>query len=181
LVIDEVNRADLGKVLGEAIYLFEAAEVGTGDAREVELPHAYQGNRQLRIPENLFVLATMNTADRSIAPIDLAIRRRFAFITVPPNRSVVASQGLEVATAAYDRLADVFVEHASDEAFALMPGHAYFLASDESTFKKRLTFELLPLLDDYLRQGLLGAAAAEMQAVRDSLEDQYSVEADATR
>jgi 5-methylcytosine-specific restriction protein B len=179
LVIDEVNRADLGKVLGEAIYLFEADEVGGKNAREVELPHEYNGSRVLRIPENLFVLATMNTADRSIAPVDLAIRRRFAFVTVPPDRSAVADRGLELAINAYDRLADVFVEHASDEALALMPGHAYFLAPDEPTFKRRVIFELIPLLDDYLRQGLLGSAAAELQAVRDSLADQHSLDASA--
>jgi hypothetical protein len=67
------------------------------------------------------------------------------------------------------------VEHASDEALGLMPGHAYYLAPDDAAFRKRLTFELLPLVDDYLRQGLLGSAAAELQAVRDRLEDQFSV------
>ncbi|HEV8358652.1 MAG TPA: AAA family ATPase [Gemmatimonadales bacterium] len=177
LVIDEVNRADLGKVLGEAIYLFEADEVGGQNAREVELPHSFNGKRTLRIPENLYVLATMNTADRSIAAVDLAIRRRFAFVAVPPNRSAVVEQGLESAVQCFDRLADVFVEHASDEALALMPGHAYFLAGDEASLRRRMTFEVIPLLDDYLRQGLLGSAAAELQAVRDSLADQYSVDA----
>lgn len=176
LIIDEVNRADLGKVLGEAIYLFEADEVGTEAAREVVLPHSYKGSRTLKIPETLFVLATMNTADRSIAPLDLAIRRRFAFVTIPPDRGVVARQELIAATSAYDRVAEVFVEHASDEALGLMPGHAYYLAADDKAFRRRLTFELLPLLDDYLRQGLLGAAAAELQAVRDALEDQFSSE-----
>jgi 5-methylcytosine-specific restriction protein B len=174
LVIDEVNRADLGKVLGEAIYLFEAGEVGGKDARVVELPHPHEGTSSFQIPENLFVLATMNTADRSIAAVDLAIRRRFAFVNVPPDRSVVAGRGVEPALAAFDRLTDMFVEHASDEALALMPGHAYYLADDELHFKKRVTFDLIPLLDDYLRQGLLGSAATELQAVRDSLADQYS-------
>ena len=173
LVIDEVNRADLGKVLGEAIYLFEAGEVGGANARVVELPHPNDGQRAFKIPGGLYVLATMNTADRSIAAVDLAIRRRFAFVAVPPDRSVVADQGLELALNAFDRLADVFVEHASDEALALMPGHAYFLAGDAAVFGKRVRFELIPLLDDYLRQGLLGAAAGELQAVRDSLADQY--------
>ena len=86
LVIDEVNRADLGKVLGEAIYLFEAGEVGGERARQVELPHAIDGERRFSIPENLYILATMNTADRSIASMDLAIRRRFAFVDI--HRSV---------------------------------------------------------------------------------------------
>ena len=179
LVIDEVNRADLGKVLGEAIYLFEADEVGGEDAREVELPHAYNGSSVLRIPESLFVLATMNTADRSIAPVDLAIRRRFAFITMPPDRSAVVDRGIGSAIRAFDQLADVFVEHASDDSLALMPGQAYFLADDEVAFSKRVVFELIPLLDDYLLQGLLGPAAAELQAVRDSLADQHSVHASA--
>jgi 5-methylcytosine-specific restriction protein B len=175
LVIDEVNRADLGKVLGEAIYLFEADEVGGDTAREVELPHSYRGKKQFRIPETLFVLATMNTADRSIAPVDLAIRRRFAFVIVPPDRSVVAARGVEAAITAFDRLTDIFVEHASDEALGLIPGHAYFLAANESDFTKRVVFELVPLLDDYLRQGLLGSAAAELQAVRDSLADEHAL------
>jgi 5-methylcytosine-specific restriction protein B len=171
LTIDELNRADLGKVLGEAIYLFEPGEVGGDKARRIRLPHAVNGQHEFQLPDTLFVLGTMNTADRSIANIDLAIRRRFAFVTVPPDRTVVAAQELPEATAAFDRIADVFVEHASDEAFGLMPGHAYFLAPDRDAFRQRVRFEIIPLLDDYLRQGLMGAAGPELQAVRDGLED----------
>ena len=179
LVIDEVNRADLGKVLGEAIYLFEPGEVGGENAREVELPHPHNGTRTLKLPANLYVLATMNTADRSIASVDLAIRRRFAFVTMPPDRAAVVSRNLEVAIDTFDRIADVFTEHASDDALALMPGHAYFLADDEATFRRRVQFDLIPLLDDYLRQGFLGSAAAELQAVRDSLADRFGIDATA--
>jgi 5-methylcytosine-specific restriction protein B len=171
LVIDEVNRADLGKVLGEAIYLFEAGEVGGEGARQVELPHAVDKERHFSIPENLYVLATMNTADRSIASIDLAIRRRFAFISVPPSRAVVANQGLALGTQVFDWLSDVFVEHAPDDALDLMPGHAYFLAKSEAELRQRFRYELLPLLDEYLRQGFLGSAASELHAVRDRIDD----------
>jgi len=171
LVIDEINRADLGKVLGEAIYLFEAAEVGGQLARRVRLPHAVDGVTEFCLPENLFVLATMNTADRSIASMDLAVRRRFAFVTVPPERSVVASQGLELAIRAFDRLSDVFVEHAPGDALHLLPGHAYFLAKNDAEFRQRLRFEIIPLIDEYLQQGLLGPASTELHAVRDTLED----------
>jgi 5-methylcytosine-specific restriction protein B len=171
LVIDEINRADLGKVLGEAIYLFEAEEVGGPHAREVELPHAVDGERRFSIPENLYVLATMNTADRSIAAMDLAVRRRFAFVTIPPQRSVVADQALPLAVDIFDRLTDVFVEHAPDDALDLLPGHAYFLARSEAELLKRFHYELLPLLDEYLRQGLLGPAGNELHAVRDIVED----------
>jgi 5-methylcytosine-specific restriction enzyme B len=175
LVIDEVNRADLGKVLGEAIYLFEAGEVGGAHARQVELPHPVGGERLFSLPENLYVLATMNTADRSIASIDLAVRRRFAFVTIPPERAVLVNQGLSLATDIFDRLTDVFVEHSPDDALDLIPGHAYFLAKNDAELRDRFRYELLPLLDEYLRQGFLGPASSELSAVRDEIEDIVSV------
>jgi len=177
LVIDEVNRADLGKVLGEAIYLFEAAEIGGDRARRVKLPHAVDGETTFSLPRGLYVLATMNTADRSIATMDLAIRRRFAFVNMVPERAVVASQELPLATETFDRLSDVFVEHAPEDALDLLPGHAYFLAANEKELKNRFRHELLPLLDDYLRQGLLGPAAAELNAVRDFIQDAIEAKA----
>lgn len=171
LVIDEVNRADLGKVLGEAIYLFEVGEIGGERARTVELPHSVDGKSTLQIPPNLFVIATMNTADRSIASMDLAVRRRFAFVTMLPEREVVAAQKLELATRVFDMVSAVFVEHAPGDALQLLPGHAYFIAATEEQFIERMRYELLPLLDEYLQQGLVGAAAGELHAVRDEIED----------
>lgn len=171
LVIDEVNRADLGKVLGEAIYLFEPGEVGGEHARRVRLPHAVDGENELQLPENLYVLATMNTADRSIASMDLAIRRRFAFMRLPPNRDVIAEPPVPLATKVFDWIADVFVEHAPSETLELLPGHAYFLAQNEAELRERLRYEVIPLIDEYLRQGFLGPAASELHAVRDRIED----------
>jgi 5-methylcytosine-specific restriction protein B len=179
LVIDEVNRADLGKVLGEAIYLFEAGDVGTDTPRRVRLPHVLEGEESLTLPPGLFVLATMNTADRSIAGMDLAVRRRFAFVNMPPDRSVVEAQGLPLATEVFDRLSDVFVEHAPEEALDLLPGHAYFLAASEAELRRRFRYELLPLLDEYLRQGFLGPAATELHAVRDAIQDAIGPDAGA--
>jgi 5-methylcytosine-specific restriction protein B len=174
LVVDEVNRADLGKVLGEAIYLFEPGEVGGEYAREIRLSHAVDGRAMFRLPETLYVLGTMNTADRSIASLDVAIRRRFAFVTVPPDRSAIEKHAPAEALEYFDDLADVFVEHAPEESLDLLPGQAYFLAKDPETLRSRVRHELVPLLDDYLRQGLLGPASAELQAVRDRFEDQVS-------
>lgn len=168
LVIDEINRGDLGKVLGEAIYLFEPGEVGGESAREVHLTHAVNGTQTFRLPPNLFVLGTMNTADRSIAGLDLAVRRRFAFVTLMPDRQV---PNLPKGSEMFDRLAAVFVEHASDDMLHLLPGHAYFIAKDEGELRNRFRYELLPLIDEYLRQGLLGQAASDLHAVRDQIQD----------
>lgn len=168
LIIDEINRADLGKVLGEGIHLFEPGEVG---GRTVALAHPVNGQKTLTLPQNLYVLGTMNTADRSIASIDLAIRRRFSFVKVMPDREVVARKNNNLATELYDRTCDVFVEHAPEEALNLMPGHSYFLADDENELRTRLRHELIPLLDEYLREGYLGPATTELHAVRDAMED----------
>jgi len=171
LLIDEINRADLGKVLGEAIYLFEPDEIGGTRAREVRLPHPFSGQDAFRFPESLYVLGTMNTADRSIANLDLAIRRRFAFVTVPPNRTAIQDNSPAAALQFYDELSDLFVEHAPEDALALLPGQSYFIAKDEKILRSRIRFDLVPLLDDYLRLGLLGVASVELQALRDRFED----------
>jgi 5-methylcytosine-specific restriction protein B len=172
LVVDEVNRADLGKVLGEAIYLFEAGEIGGPTARQVELTHEVDGQRTFSFPESLYVLATMNTADRSIAGMDLAVRRRFAFLTLMPARQVLVDQNCpDPALAAFDWLTDVFVEFAPDEALTLMPGHSYFIAKTDDELRTRLRYELLPLIDEYLRQDFLAQATSELISVRDRIDD----------
>ncbi len=178
LVIDEVNRSDLGKVLGEAIYLFEPREVGGEAARSVTLPHSFNGSSELKLPDNLYVLATMNTADRSIANIDLAVRRRFAFVTMHPDRTVVHQYAPDRALEVFDQVADVFIEHAPNDALSLMPGHAYYLAKDEAELRNRFRYDLIPLLDEYLQQGLLGPAGTELHAVRDMIEDLVEGHAD---
>ena len=76
LIIDEINRANLARVFGELMYLLEY--------RDMSVPLA-AGGEPFSIPGNLRILGTMNTADRSIALVDHALRRRFAFIPLPPN------------------------------------------------------------------------------------------------
>jgi 5-methylcytosine-specific restriction protein B len=79
LIIDEINRANLARVFGELMYLLEY--------RDSEIPLA--GGRRLRIPPNVRIIGTMNTADRSIALVDHALRRRFAFLALYPNYEVL--------------------------------------------------------------------------------------------
>src|SRR5690606_1865418 len=81
----------------------------------------------LRLHPNLRVLATRNTADRSIARMDVAIRRRFAFVEVWPDLNAVASQAIDFATELFTDTIHTFAEYADDETLRLVPGHAYFL------------------------------------------------------
>lgn len=169
LVIDEINRADLGRVLGEAIYLFEVDT--EGQDRSVALPHAIDGVKEFSLPGKLLVLATMNTADRSVARMDLAIRRRFAFATMMPDRNVVKEKSTSGGLELFDALCDVFLEFAPDDALALLPGHSYFIATSDEALRNRLRYELLPLIDDYIREGYLGPATGALHAVRNRIAD----------
>jgi 5-methylcytosine-specific restriction protein B len=160
LHIDEINRADLSKVLGEAIMLLEHSEE---EAREIRLPYNFGAPFQdkFSIPANLHILGTMNSADRSIAILDVAIRRRFAFVKLWPQFAVVAGCESALAIEAFRKLVSTFTDFASDDAFSLMPGHSYFIAKDGSdkTALRTLEVSLVPLLEEYLAQGYVAGFA----------------------
>ena len=170
-ICDEINRADLGKILGEAIYLFESREIAEGKSRKVTLPQTLEdGTKEIQIPENLYILGTMNSADRSIAILDLAVRRRFAFVDIWPDSDVIESQKIPLANEAYSRLQDIFAQYALEDAIVLLPGHSYFLAENESQLINRFQYELLPLLREYLQEGRLGSCESEIRAYIDWIE-----------
>ncbi len=127
------------------------------------------------VPSNLYVLGTMNTADRSIAILDLAVRRRFAFVDIWPDMEIVAAQSMQLATEAFGRLQDIFAQYAPPDALVLLPGHAYFLAESEQELCNRLRYELMPLLDEYLQEGRLGPCESELRAYLAWLEGELSL------
>jgi 5-methylcytosine-specific restriction protein B len=151
LHIDEINRSDLAKTLGEAIYLFEALDPD----RTVSLPFDFGPpfHREFKLPTNLHILGTMNSADRSIAMLDIAVRRRFAFVSLWPSMIVVHEHACETMRKAFKDLVSIFVEHAPEDSFPLVPGHSYFLENDESRAPLSLKVNLAPLLEEYLAQG----------------------------
>jgi 5-methylcytosine-specific restriction enzyme B len=163
LHIDEINRADLAKVLGEAIFLFESNNLGD---RKIKL--AYDFNEpigtNLELPNNLHIIGTMNSSDRSIAILDIAIRRRFAFVKLWPKYNIVQSQACPLMQDAFRNLLWIFIEYANDESLNLMPGHAYFLESDELKAKQQLKTSLLPLLYEYLAQGYISGFSEQILA-----------------
>jgi 5-methylcytosine-specific restriction protein B len=167
LVIDEINRADLAKVLGEAIYLLEPGK----HQRTVRLAYHFDGlpaDRSFSLPANLHVLGTMNSADRSIAILDVAVRRRFAFVSLWPQLEVVQGQDDPTLTEAFQDLLTLFIEYAPDDVLALAPGHAYFL-SQGAAASVRLNTAVRPLLEEYLAQGYVAGFADEIRAYLDRI------------
>ena len=160
LIIDEINRANLSNVLGPVFYLFEyqAGERMT----EIEIG----GKAIQKLPDNFFVIATMNTADRSIAVVDFALRRRFAWFTMRPHAIHTDSEH-KFMSGCFKKFEDIFFKYASDDELNLQPGQSYFIVEkgtkEEETgrMKERLIYELMPLIKEYIEEGYLLKAKDE--------------------
>lgn len=162
LLIDEINRGHLNRIFGELLVLLEADKRGPQHA--VRLPYAPAEATRFFVPDNLYLVGTMNTADRSLAPLDYALRRRFAFVGMQPEfgaplREFLSSQG--VTTAVVERLTARL--SALNQTIADDPdlgpdfrlGHSYFCqppmspGGSEHWLNMILAQEIAPLLDDY--------------------------------
>lgn len=157
LIIDEINRANLSNVLGQAFYLFEPLM----DDSNIKISLTPSLNIS-KLPKNLFVIATMNTADRSLAVVDFALRRRFAWYTIFPHNVTDLNANEYFAKSQYDKICSIFEKYANDEELNLQPGHAYFIVNDadnpERQITMRIKYELMPLIKEYLNNGLLTRA-----------------------
>lgn len=169
LHVDEINRADLANVLGETIFLLEP---GREPNAAVELAHDFGApfHDQLQLPKNLHILGTMNTADRSIAALDVAIRRRFAFASLWPQIEVVKDKSIDLMARKFRELQSIFVSHAPRDAFPLLPGHSYFLSDHREPAVRKLKSELAPLLEDYLSRGYVAGFEGEIRSYVQSIE-----------
>ena len=190
MVIDELNRGNVSKVFGELITLLEADKrKGRINAESVVLPYS---NKAFHIPNNVYLIATMNTADRSLGSLDYAIRRRFAFIAEKPFGLEVErfnEELFELVSSLFVKNFDEYKESGWDLTMKLESadtlseeykpedvwiGHSYFLMQDEEgndNTTDRLLYEIIPLLEEYVRDGVL---TAEAQDVIDELYKQAS-------
>lgn len=169
LIIDEINRANLANVLGPVFYLFEPnterkhkLHLGTiwedGQEKPIELE---------KLPENLYVLATMNTADKSLAVVDFALRRRFAWVTLYPHKLDTDKFDAEL----FEKVDELFSRYATDEELNLQPGQSYFMNKDMR--KENIEFGLMPLMKEYFAEGFLLSAKEEFAQLFTRYTDTY--------
>lgn len=147
LIIDEINRANLSNVLGPVFYLFEKGATGRNVGIDIN------GQKLTKLPDNLHVLGTMNTADRSLAVVDFALRRRFIWVTLKPEP--IAVKGKTFKNYPFEKMSQIFRRYADDAELALQPGQSYFLVDKAADFTSRARYELLPLIKEYLNEGFL--------------------------
>lgn len=188
LIIDEINRANLTSVLGELIYALEYRYDKTNPI-ETSVESMYKIDEvdeidtdiqnKLKLPKNLKIIGTMNTADRSVGHIDYAIRRRFAFVDVLPTIEPIREAGL----AYFKKVCGLFIknfdsinwnkpvfepsEHLAPDfkPNEVMLGHSYFITKEKDENGKildekeemqlKLEFEIIPILKEYIKDGIL--------------------------
>ena len=178
LIIDEINRANLSSVLGELIYVLEYR------GEEVESMYEVDGSQKLILPPNLYIIGTMNTADRSVGHIDYAIRRRFAFVEVLPEK-LEDNDEIFFNTSDFIDVAKLFIRVGEDQvldfekaensdflsddfsAKDVALGHSYFIAekkkisedNKQEYFNMKMKYEVIPILNEYLKDGVFNEKA----------------------
>ena len=162
-IIDEINRGNLSRIFGDLLMLIESDK--RGDEHAISLTYSSDGER-FSVPENVYILGMMNTADRSLAMVDYALRRRFAFVTLQPAFGTQVFRDYLVKDGADDALVSLIDERLSalnrkitDDSKNLGPGfeigHSYFVPSeddeslDENWFRNVVHTQVEPLLREY--------------------------------
>jgi 5-methylcytosine-specific restriction enzyme B len=149
IIIDEINRGDISRIFGELITIIESNKRG----KKVILPLS---NEVFSVPDNVHIIGTMNTADRSIALLDVALRRRFGFIELMPDYSLLDGVSIENLPLAewLKALNRRIVESLGQDARNLQIGHSYFLEKEKpignpNKFSRIIEEDIIPLIEEY--------------------------------
>jgi 5-methylcytosine-specific restriction protein B len=149
LIIDEINRGDISRILGELIMLIESGKRG----KTLYLPIS---GEPFSVPGNVFIIGTMNTADRSIALLDAALRRRFGFHELMPDYSLLEGINFDALPVSewLKRLNQRICQHIGRDARNLQIGHSYFMEGEkpitsQNHFRQVIAEDILPLIEEY--------------------------------
>lgn len=178
LIIDEINRGNVSKIFGELITLLESDKRSNGNHPiKVMLPYT---KAEFGVPSNLYIIGTMNTTDRSTGTLDYALRRRFAFVTLKSKDSVIKKyysdiNNEELGSVAVALFEDIkkFIENpkhlCGDMSIDdLMVGHSYFMAESEDELQDKVEYEILPLINEYINDGILNVKNEEKKSAFDA-------------
>lgn len=168
LILDEINRGNLAAILGELIFAIDPGHRGTAVRLQYQGPGL---SPTISVPRNLWIVGTMNTADRSLAMVDYAVRRRFRFLEVPSDPEVLSRWYADRADlAAISR--ELYECCNAGLPPRLQVGHSAFLekADPEESWRARLArrvaYHVLPLLSEYAKEGLRGNEPVDYQGVQ---------------
>lgn len=179
LVIDEINRGNVSKIFGELITLLESDKRLNGK-HPIKVMLPYSKNEVFGVPSDLYIIGTMNTTDRSTGTLDYALRRRFAFITLKSQDSVIKkyysdANNENLGAKALVLFEDIkkFIENpkhlCGDMSIDdLMVGHSYFMAESEDELHDKVQYEIIPLINEYINDGILNVKNEEKQKAFDS-------------
>jgi 5-methylcytosine-specific restriction protein B len=173
LIIDEINRGNVSKIFGELITLLEADKrIGGNHPIIVTLPYSKDS---FGIPSNLYIIGTMNTTDRSTGTLDYALRRRFAFITLKSKEEVVEEHYKKIGNLGLKGIAVKLFKDIRDflgnpkhlcgdfDIDDLMVGHSYFMVKEEEGLKLKIEYEIIPLINEYINDGILRVNVKEKE------------------
>ncbi len=146
LIIDEINRGNIAKIFGELITLIEPSKrIGADDKTTATLPYS---GEEFGVPDNLYIIGTMNTADRSIALLDTALRRRFDFVEMMPDPELVPDDVGGVDCRSLLEAMNERIRFLLDREHQI--GHTYFMNIDDlKSLEERFKNRILPLLQEY--------------------------------
>ncbi|HEF1422710.1 TPA: AAA family ATPase [Campylobacter jejuni] len=146
IIIDEINRGNVSKIFGELITLIEPSK-RIGEKEEIKVKLPYSG-KEFGVPKNVYIIGTMNTADRSITSLDTALRRRFEFVEMMPNPNVLSDNCEDVNLKELLKAINTRIEYLLDREKTI--GHAFFIDIDNlEKLKDVFQNKIIPLLQEY--------------------------------